>query len=75
MRTEHYKRKVDARDGLLDRILDAAACIKRREYQLRQTTRSLRARVAKSAEVDGGIFEHLLCTVTNLSFLCNKFVI
>ena len=31
--------------------------------------------VAKYVEVGGGIFEHLLWTVTNVSFLSIKFVI
>jgi hypothetical protein len=57
---EVYKRKVDTPDELLARILDAAACIKKREDQLRRTTRDLRTRVAKCTEVDGGIFERLL---------------
>jgi hypothetical protein len=48
------------KDELLARILDAAACIKKREDQLRRTTRDLRTRVAKCTEVDGGILEHLL---------------
>ena len=47
-------------DELLARILDAAVCIKKREDQLRRTTRDLRTRVAKCTEVDGGILEHLL---------------
>ena len=47
-------------DELLASILDAAACIMKREDQLRRTTRDLRTRVAKCTEVDGGIFEHLL---------------
>jgi hypothetical protein len=34
----------------------------------RDTARDLCTRVAKCTEVDGGIFEHLLWTVTNLSF-------
>jgi hypothetical protein len=51
---------VDIADELRARILGAAARIKRREYQLRRTTRDLRTRVAKCIEVDGGIFEHLL---------------
>ena len=46
-------------DELLASILDAAACIKKREDQLRRTTRDLRTRVAKCTEVDGGILEHL----------------
>jgi len=42
-------------DELLARILDAVASIKRREDQLRRTTRDLRTRVAKCTEVDGKI--------------------
>jgi len=57
---EIYKRKVDAPDELLARVLDSAARTNNREYQLRQTTRDLRPRVAKCTEVDGGIFEHLM---------------
>jgi len=34
--------------------------MKESEDQLGRTTRDLRARVAKSIESDGGIFEHLL---------------
>jgi hypothetical protein len=55
-------------DELLSRILDAAARIKKREDQLRRKTRDLRTRVTKCVEVDGGIFEHLLWTVTHFSF-------
>jgi len=52
---------VDTPDELLAGILgDAAARIKRREDQLRRTTRELRTRVAKCAEVDGGFLERLL---------------
>jgi hypothetical protein len=47
-------------DELLARILAAAASIKKREDQLRRTTRDLRTRVAECTEVDGGILEHLL---------------
>jgi hypothetical protein len=75
MKSKVYKRKVDTRDELLARILDAAACIKKREDQLRRTTRDLGTRVAKCTEVDSRILEHLLWTVTYLSFLYNKFVI
>jgi hypothetical protein len=60
MKSEVCKTKVDKRDELLARILDAAACIEKREDQLRRTTRDLHTRVAKCTEVDGGIFEHLL---------------
>jgi hypothetical protein len=74
MKSEVYKRKMDTREELLARNLDAAVHKKRREDQLRQTTRERRTRVAKCGEVDGETFEHLLSTVTNPSFLCNKFV-
>jgi hypothetical protein len=40
----------------------------------RRRTRDLRTWVAKCIEADGGIFEYVLWIVTNLSFLCNKFV-
>ena len=40
-------------------FVDAAASIKTREDQLRQTARDLRSRVCK-IEVDGGIYGHLL---------------
>ena len=56
MKSEVYKRNEDTRDELLARILDAAARIKKREDQLRRTTRELRTRVAKCNEADGEIF-------------------
>jgi len=59
---------MDTLDELLDRILSAAARIEQREDQLRQKARHFRTRVAKCIKFDGGIFEHLLWTVTNLSF-------
>jgi hypothetical protein len=57
---------MDTQDELLARILDAAARIKKREDQLRRTTRDLHTRVAKCTEVNGGIFEHLWRAVTNM---------
>ena len=60
MDSEVYKIKLDAADELLARILNAAASIKKREDQLRRTTRDLRTRVEKCVEVGGGICEHLL---------------
>ena len=75
MKSEVYKRKVDTQDELLSRNVDAASSMKKREDQLRRITRDLRTRVAKCTEADGGILEHLLWTVTNLSFPCNKFAI
>ena len=60
MKREVQKRNVGTRDELLARISDAAARIKRREDQLRRTTRDLCTRFAKCTEADGGIFELLL---------------
>ena len=60
MKSEVHKRRVDTQDKFLARILDALGCIRKREDQLSRTTRDLRTRVAKCAEVDGGIFEHLM---------------
>jgi len=62
--------EVDTRDELLACILDAAAHIKKRGDQLKSSKRDIRTWFAKCTEVDGGIFEHLLWTVTDLSFLC-----
>jgi hypothetical protein len=65
---------VDAADELFAHILVAVASIKEREDKLRRTTRDLRTRVTRCIEVGGGILENILCTVKNLSFLCNTFV-
>ena len=51
---------MDTADELLASILDAAASIKKREDQLRRTTRDLHTPVAKCVEVGGGICGHLL---------------
>jgi hypothetical protein len=75
MKSEAKKREVDTWGELLARVLDAAARINKREDQLRRKTRDLRTRVAKCTEVDGEIFKTLVWTVTNLSFMCDKFVI
>jgi hypothetical protein len=69
MKSEIHRRMVDMQDELLARNLDAAARIKKREDQLRRITRDIRTQVAKRIEVDGGIFENLLGTVTDVS-LC-----
>jgi len=58
MKSEVCKRK-DTPDELLARILDAAARKKKREGQLRRTTRDLHTRVVKSSEADR-VLEHLL---------------
>jgi hypothetical protein len=61
MMREVYQTKVDKPDELLARILDDAACIKKREDQLRRTTRDLRTGIAKCTEVDGENFR--ICIV------------
>ena len=53
----------------------SAACIQKHEDQLRRTTHHLCTQAVKCIEGDGGLSEHLLRTVTNVSFMCNKFVI
>jgi hypothetical protein len=60
MKSEVYKRRVDTREELLARILDAAACTRKREDQLRRTTCDVRTRTAKGTEVDVEIFGHIL---------------
>ena len=53
------------RDELVARIMNSAAIIKQeRQDDLRRATRTIAKRVEKFTEVDGGIFEHLLWTVT-----------
>jgi hypothetical protein len=57
IKTKVYKEKVNIRDELVARIVNSAALIKQeRQDDLRRATRT----IAKRAEVDGGIFEHLL---------------
>jgi len=61
MKSEVYKEKVNIRDELVARIMNSAALIKQeRQDNLWRVTRTIAKRVEKCAEVDGGIFEHLL---------------
>jgi hypothetical protein len=60
MKCEVRKINIGKPDELLSRSLGASGCVKKREDQLRRTTRDLHTPVAKCIEVDGGIFEHLL---------------
>jgi len=55
--------------------IGSAVHMKEHEDQLRRTKHNLLTQAAKCIEVDGGLSEHLLCTVINLSFMCNKSVI
>jgi len=74
MKSEVYERKMDTRDELLPRILDAVAGRKKGEDQLRRATRDIHKRVAKCSEFNGGVFENLFRSVTDLSFPCIKIV-
>jgi len=63
MQSEVYTNKqikLDTQDELPARILQSAARTKKREDQLRRTTRDLRTRVAKCIKRDIGTLEHLL---------------
>ena len=61
-----HKVKVDTPDEMSAHNSDAAASIKKREDQLRRTTRHLLTRVVKCVEVGGGICGRLLLN-------CGKF--
>ena len=65
MKSEVYKEKVNTRDELVARIMNSAA-LKKQEHQddLRRATRTIAKKVEKCIEIDCGIFEHLLRTVT-----------
>ena len=52
-----------------------AACMKEHDDQFTWTTHNFRTQAAKCHEVDSGLSEHLLWTVINLLFMCNKLVI
>jgi len=63
MKSEIYKEKVNTRDELVARIMNSAALIKQEcQDDLRRATRTVVKRVENCAEVDSGIFEHLLWT-------------
>jgi hypothetical protein len=74
MKSEVCKRNLHTGGELLAHILYTAARIKKRGDQFRQTTLDVLTGVAKCIQVDGGVSEHLLSTLTNLSFICIKFV-
>jgi len=60
MKSEVYIINIDTPDELLARVMGAVGHIKKREDQIRRTTRDLHTRVAKCTEFDGAIFEYLL---------------
>ena len=60
MKSEVYKEKVSTRDELVAGVTNSATLIKQeRQDDLRRATHTAKI-VEKCAEVDGGIFEHLL---------------
>jgi len=64
-RAKSTKKKVNTRDELVACIMNSAALIKQeRQDDLKRAARTIAKRVEKCIEVDGGIFEHLLWTVT-----------
>jgi hypothetical protein len=66
-KAKFYKEKVNTRDELVARIMNSAALIKHEgQDDLRRAIRAITKKVEKCIEVDGGIFQHLLCTVCNL---------
>jgi hypothetical protein len=64
IKSEVYKEKINTRDELVARVMNSAVLIKQ-EHQddLRRATRTIAKRVEKCIEVDGGIFEHLICNL------------
>ena len=65
MKSEVYREKVNTREELVAHIMNSAALIQQeRQDDLRKATRTIAKRVEKCIEVDGGIFERLLWTVT-----------
>jgi hypothetical protein len=60
IKSQVYKRKVDTRDEFFAGKLDVVTHVKKREDQLRRTTRELCTRVGKGMEVDGWIFDRIL---------------
>jgi hypothetical protein len=57
MKSEVYKKKVNSREELIDRIYEVGNEIKEQKIILRRATQQLRRRVVRCIEVNGGIFE------------------
>jgi hypothetical protein len=52
--------KCPIQNGLRDRVMDVIAGVKESQDAFRRATRHGLTRVAKSTDVDGGIFENVL---------------
>jgi hypothetical protein len=68
MKSNVYKRPVDTRGELIDRIVIAAARENKSKVQLIRTKHELRTRVAKCTEADSEVFRIFIVK-------CNNFVI
>lgn len=55
-----YEVKVETREELLVRIMNAAAIRRNSPDKLRNATRAVHTRATKCLEVGGGIFENLM---------------
>jgi hypothetical protein len=69
MKRKMYRRKVDARDELLDHIMDVIARIKEPQDALRRATRHMSTRVAKYVDDDDGIFENVFYLINCTTFV------
>jgi len=58
MKSEDQKRKLDTRNELFARIMDAAASSKKHKYPFRRVTRDLCTLFTECTECDVGIFEN-----------------
>jgi NTP pyrophosphatase (non-canonical NTP hydrolase) len=57
MKGEVYRTKVDARDELLDLIMDVITSIQEHQDELRRTKRQVLTRAENCIDVNGEIFE------------------
>jgi hypothetical protein len=69
MKSKMYRREVDTRDALVDHVMDVIARMKERQDALRRATRHVLTQVVKCIDVDGGIFENVLCKLNCTNFI------
>ena len=55
-----YQVKVQTREALLERILDAAMTIRNKRVELRSATSTVHTRATHCVDVQGDIFENLM---------------
>jgi hypothetical protein len=61
MKNKMYRRKMDTVEEVLGHIMAFIIRMKERQDTLGQATRYVLIRVAKCIDIDGGIFENILC--------------